>query len=154
MMERTCRTGDERPYSKARRDGVHTRCTVNVRSLVGWREEYEAAHLDALPRRCVRRQGIVEGCVEGGARPAGSGGVVHANQPRLGRLHVREIVPTMPRPVFDRRRLAAHMRVDEVAGDQVVVAESPRIAERERRVLHRPPDGTPDMCEPETLLAQ
>ena len=42
----------------------------------------------------------------------------------------------------------------EFAGDQVRIGEAPRIAQRERRILHRPADRPPDIDDAEAALQQ
>src|SRR6267143_3953736 len=91
------------------------------------RKEYQGAHLDAFPRWRAGGQRVVEGGVERQPGAAVIGTVVHPNEQHLVGLHVREIVPAVRRVVGDPRGLAAHMSVDEVAGDQIVVGEAARV---------------------------
>ena len=46
------------------------------------------------------------------------------------------------------------MGVDEVAGDQIVVGAAPRIAQGERRILHRAADRAPDIDDAEAVLPE
>jgi hypothetical protein len=91
-------------------------------------EERQATRLDALARRGVGRQRIVERGVEGEPGAAVVGAVVDADQDRFVGLHLREVEPAMAGIVLDGRGLAANMRVDEIARDRVVVGEAPQMA--------------------------
>src|SRR5436305_15220066 len=84
-------------------------------------KEYQAAHLNAFPRRRAGSQWIVEGRVERQPGATVIGAVMHPNEQHLVGLHVREIVPAVRRVVSDPRGFAAHMGVDEITGDQIVV---------------------------------
>src|ERR1700730_10925490 len=88
-----------------------------------WRKEYQGAHLDAFPRWRAGGQRVIEGGVERQPGAAVIGAVVHSDEQHLVGLHVREIVPAVCRVVRNPRGLAAHMGVDEFAGDQIVVGE-------------------------------
>jgi succinate dehydrogenase/fumarate reductase flavoprotein subunit len=54
----------------------------------------------------------------------------------------------------DARRLTAHMRVDEIGGNQVLIRKSSRIAQRQRRIEHRTADRPPDIHHAEPMLEQ
>src|SRR5258708_7257604 len=85
------------------------------------REEHQRAHLDAFPRRRAGGQRVLEGGVERQAGTAVVGTVVHPDEQHLVGLHFREIIPAVRWVMRDPRGLTAHMGVDEIAGDQVVV---------------------------------
>src|SRR5689334_10193726 len=79
---------------------------------------------------------------------------MHPDEQHLVGLHVREIVPAVRWVVRDPRGLAAHMGVDKITGDQIVVGEAARVAQRQRRILYRPPDRAPHVDDAETVLQE
>ena len=65
------------------------------------------------------------------SRAAVGGAVMHADQHDFVRLHLGEIIPAVIGSVGDRGCFAAHMVINEIACDEVVVREAARIAQRE-----------------------
>src|SRR6185312_214028 len=60
----------------------------------------------------------------------------------------------MRRIVCNPRGLTAHMSVDEVARDQIIISEAARVAQCQRRILHRSADGPPYIDNTEPLLQE
>ena len=56
--------------------------------------------------------------------------------------------------VLDPRRLAANMDINEIAGDQVVVGETLRVAQRQRRIQHGTAERPPNVDDAEPVLEQ
>src|SRR5215469_2818265 len=57
-------------------------------------------------------------------RPAVISAVVHPDEQHLVGLLLRKIIPTVARIIFDPGGFAAHMGIDKVAGDQIVVGKA------------------------------
>src|SRR5713101_3470132 len=99
-----------------------------------WSIENQRAHLDALPRWRVGRAGrVVEGAMRGETRRTMLPRIEAFDQQHLGRLHGRSVVPAMLRAEGHRVGFTDAVAIDEIAGDEILRRDGPRIAYGHRR---------------------
>src|ERR1700730_9638289 len=80
---------------------------------------------------------VIEAGVRRHSRAAVVGGVVTFEQYGFVGAHLRKIVPLMTRSTPERERLAAPMRIDQIAGDEIIHADGLGVADGERRFHYR-----------------
>src|SRR5260370_41041454 len=115
-------------------------------SAIFGRPKYECAALDTLARCCVRRTArIVKRRMCRKARASILLRIVALDQQRLVALHIREIEPATVRVELEPVGLADSVLIDEIARHVILGRDTPRVANRQRRILQRSSNRPPDV---------
>src|SRR6266852_4415817 len=131
------------------------RAPLLVSHTIFGRPKYECANLNTLARRRVRRTArIVKRRMCRKARSSILLRIVALDQQCLVALHIREIEPTVIWIVSEPVGLADSVLIDEVARHVILGRDTPRVANRQRRILQRSSNRPPYIDLRETAFEQ
>ncbi len=115
--------------------------------------EQDRAYLDAAASGCAHhRCRIIESRMRGESRPAVGRRIVYFEQRRLARRLIRKPIPAMLGVIHHRVGFSGPVAIHQVARQQIMRLDAPRITESERCSPHRTLDRPPKIDDGEAPL--